>query len=111
MVRDQIKRRGISSINVLNAMRSVPRHLYVPQKFLNEAYSDYPLPIGLNQTISQLYIVAGQICCHNGKSCKEQRFDPTLRTFPPPIKLILNHPGWLIKSRNKPANAINKHLH
>lgn len=58
MVSEQIERRGITSINVLNAMRAVPRHLFVPQKLLNEAYADYPLPIGLNQTISQPYIVA-----------------------------------------------------
>ncbi|PKH02713.1 protein-L-isoaspartate O-methyltransferase [Psychromonas sp. MB-3u-54] len=58
MVSEQIERRGITSINVLNAMRAVPRHLFVAQKLLNEAYADYPLPIGLNQTISQPYIVA-----------------------------------------------------
>jgi len=58
MVSEQIERRGITCISVLNALRAVPRHLFVPQKLLNEAYSDYPLPIGLNQTISQPYIVA-----------------------------------------------------
>jgi len=58
MVSEQIERSGISSAQVLNAMRAVPRHLFVPQKLLNEAYADYPLPIGLNQTISQPYIVA-----------------------------------------------------
>ena len=58
MVSEQIERRGITSRDVLNAMRAVPRHLFVPQKLLNEAYADYPLPIGLNQTISQPYIVA-----------------------------------------------------
>lgn len=58
MVSEQIERRGITNINVLNAMRAVPRHLFVPQRLLNEAYADYPLPIGLNQTISQPYIVA-----------------------------------------------------
>jgi protein-L-isoaspartate(D-aspartate) O-methyltransferase len=39
-------------------MKSVPWYLFVPAKGLNEAYSDYLLPIGLNQTISQPYIVA-----------------------------------------------------
>jgi protein-L-isoaspartate(D-aspartate) O-methyltransferase len=55
---EQIEMRVTTSINVLDAMRAVPRHLFVPQKLLNEAYADYPLPIGLNQTISQPYIVA-----------------------------------------------------
>jgi protein-L-isoaspartate(D-aspartate) O-methyltransferase len=57
MVSEQIERRGISSVNVLNAMRAVPRHRFIPEKLLNEAYADYPLPIGLNQSISQPYIV------------------------------------------------------
>lgn len=43
---------------VLDAMTSVPRHLFVPVEFEDEAYEDAPLPIGLNQTISQPYIVA-----------------------------------------------------
>lgn len=58
MVSQQIERRGITDINVLNAMKTVPRHLFVPQTLLTEAYADYPLPIGLQQTISQPYIVA-----------------------------------------------------
>ncbi|HEY5715946.1 MAG TPA: protein-L-isoaspartate O-methyltransferase, partial [Psychromonas sp.] len=58
MVSQQIERRGITDINVLNAMKTVPRHLFVPQILLTEAYADYPLPIGLQQTISQPYIVA-----------------------------------------------------
>jgi len=58
MVEKQLKTREIKSEAVINAMRSVPRHLFVPQDMRNEAYSDSPLPIGLSQTISQPYIVA-----------------------------------------------------
>lgn len=58
MVRRQIKARGVKSPQVLQAMRSVPRHLFVPEPFAREAYQDYPLPIGHDQTISQPYIVA-----------------------------------------------------
>jgi protein-L-isoaspartate(D-aspartate) O-methyltransferase len=58
MVDMQIVRRGISDTNVLAAMRAVPRHLFVPKKYRRDAYSDGPLPIGSNQTISQPYIVA-----------------------------------------------------
>jgi protein-L-isoaspartate(D-aspartate) O-methyltransferase len=58
MVSLQIEMRGIKNRAVLQAMRRVPRDLFVPSKFLNEAYSDYPLPIGYRQTISQPYIVA-----------------------------------------------------
>ena len=58
MVKTQIQDRGISNIAVLNAMRKVPRHLFVPGEYEDEAYNDYPLPIGYGQTISQPYIVA-----------------------------------------------------
>lgn len=58
MVTTQIERRGVSSPNVLAAMRAVPRHEFVPPSVRNEAYQDYPLPIGFGQTISQPYIVA-----------------------------------------------------
>jgi len=58
MVMWQIERRGVFDPNVLSAMRSIPRHLFVPGEYLEEAYADYPLPIGHEQTISQPYIVA-----------------------------------------------------
>ncbi len=58
MVRDQIQTRGIVDERVVAALRTVPRHLFVPERFQNLAYEDGPLPIGNNQTISQPYIVA-----------------------------------------------------
>jgi protein-L-isoaspartate(D-aspartate) O-methyltransferase len=58
MVKTQIMNRGISNPAVLDAMRKVPRHLFVPKEYQDEAYNDYPLPIGYGQTISQPYIVA-----------------------------------------------------
>jgi protein-L-isoaspartate(D-aspartate) O-methyltransferase len=58
MVDDQIEARGITDQAVLVAMRSVPRHRFVPADLLDHAYSDSPLPIGFGQTISQPYIVA-----------------------------------------------------
>jgi len=58
MVESQIVKRGIKDKNVINAMLKVERHLFVNENFKNEAYEDYPLPIGENQTISQPYIVA-----------------------------------------------------
>ena len=58
MVKDQIKRRGITNERVLEAMRRVRRHLFVPENLQNLAYIDRPLPIGHKQTISQPYIVA-----------------------------------------------------
>lgn len=58
MVKQQIEGRGISDSVVLDAMRVVPRHRFVPPQFENEAYDDSPLPIGYGQTISQPYIVA-----------------------------------------------------
>lgn len=58
MVREQIASRGIVDDRVLNAMRSVPRHLFVPEALYPHAYEDRPLPIGCGQTISQPYTVA-----------------------------------------------------
>lgn len=58
MVEGQIRKRGVSSPRVLEAMLSVPRHEFVPAEFQSDAYADKPLPIGEGQTISQPYIVA-----------------------------------------------------
>lgn len=58
MVEEQIRQRGISDSRVLAAMRKVPRHRFVPDEQLAQAYADHPLPIGYGQTISQPYIVA-----------------------------------------------------
>jgi len=58
MVQWQIKDRGIDDKAVLDAMSTVPRHLFVPKLYRSAAYSDRPLPIGYGQTISQPYIVA-----------------------------------------------------
>jgi protein-L-isoaspartate(D-aspartate) O-methyltransferase len=58
MVETQIAARGISDPATLEAMRTVPRHDFLPMRLRNEAYMDYPLPIGHGQTISQPHIVA-----------------------------------------------------
>jgi protein-L-isoaspartate(D-aspartate) O-methyltransferase len=58
MVEDQIRARGVEDSLVLEVMRRVPRHLFVPAELKGVAYTDGALPIGLGQTISQPYIVA-----------------------------------------------------
>lgn len=58
MVLGQIKARGITDNFTLQAMSTVPRHLFVPSGLAGSAYNDSPLPIGYGQTISQPYIVA-----------------------------------------------------
>jgi len=58
MVRQDIEARGIKDALVLNAMRKVPRHLFVEESLRQQAYNDHPLPIGEGQTISQPYVVA-----------------------------------------------------
>ncbi len=58
MVDAQIVSRGIRDGATIDAFLSVPRHLFVEEALRNQAYSDYPLPIGNEQTISQPYIVA-----------------------------------------------------
>ncbi|MFP4384257.1 MAG: protein-L-isoaspartate(D-aspartate) O-methyltransferase [Spirochaetia bacterium] len=61
MVENQIKGRGITDTKILNAMRQVPRHLFMPSGARESAYQDRPVPIGHGQTISQPYIVARMI--------------------------------------------------
>ena len=58
MIETQIRKRGVTSRRVLEAMAAVRRHEFVPLKFRNDAYADKPLPIGEGQTISQPYMVA-----------------------------------------------------
>jgi protein-L-isoaspartate(D-aspartate) O-methyltransferase len=58
MVHEQLEARGITDGRILQAMRDVPRHLFVAPEWHSEAYSDRPLPIGAEQSISQPYMVA-----------------------------------------------------
>lgn len=58
MVSSQLEGRGIRDARVLEALRRVPRHLFVPESSRRSAYDDTPLPIGQGQTISQPYMVA-----------------------------------------------------
>jgi protein-L-isoaspartate(D-aspartate) O-methyltransferase len=58
MVEEQIVARGVTDERVLEAMRTVPRHEFVPEAHREHAYGDHAIPIGLDQTISQPYIVA-----------------------------------------------------
>ena len=67
MVTQQIQRRGVADKRVLDAMRKVPRHVYVPDNARSAAYDDTPLSIGHGQTISQPYIVGLMTECLNLK--------------------------------------------
>lgn len=58
MVESQLRARGIADERVLAAMQHLPRHEFAPEKYLDQAYEDHPLPIAEGQTISQPYIVA-----------------------------------------------------
>ncbi len=58
MVRKQIRDRGVTNERVLDVMRAVPRHVFVPENVREKAYQDRPLEIGRRQTISQPYMVA-----------------------------------------------------
>jgi protein-L-isoaspartate(D-aspartate) O-methyltransferase len=58
MVKNQIEARGIKDTRVLDALRRVERHKFVPTHYRDASYDDHPLPIGHGQTISQPYIVA-----------------------------------------------------
>ena len=58
MVEQQLSARDIHDNRVLDVFRKVPRHKFISEEFQPNAYADYPLPIGENQTISQPYMVA-----------------------------------------------------
>jgi protein-L-isoaspartate(D-aspartate) O-methyltransferase len=58
MVQEQIEKRGVKDVKVLQALRRVARHKFVPEQYRSQAYMDCPLPIGAGQTISQPFIVA-----------------------------------------------------
>jgi protein-L-isoaspartate(D-aspartate) O-methyltransferase len=58
MVDSQIRSRGVRDERVLRAMEKIPRHLFIDEGLIGQAYNDNPLPIGEKQTISQPYIVA-----------------------------------------------------
>ena len=58
MVQEQIMARGVTDPRVLHVMRTIPRHQFVLESDVEEAYEDHPLSIGFGQTISQPYIVA-----------------------------------------------------
>lgn len=61
MVEEQLRARGIRDERVLAAMDKVPREEFIAAKDADNAYGDYPLPIGASQTISQPYIVASMV--------------------------------------------------
>jgi protein-L-isoaspartate(D-aspartate) O-methyltransferase len=61
MVRTQLEFRGVRDLRILQAMRRLPRHEFVPKSLRDRAYEDHPLPIGESQTISQPYIVAAML--------------------------------------------------
>ena len=65
MVENQLRSRGIRADKVLNAMQEVPREIFVPTEYQQNAYKDGPLPIGHGQTISQPYMVALMTECLN----------------------------------------------
>jgi protein-L-isoaspartate(D-aspartate) O-methyltransferase len=71
MVERQIRARGIQSQRVLDAMASVPRHLFVPAAHVADAYADSPLSIGAGQTISQPYMVAAMADALSLEGCEK----------------------------------------
>lgn len=63
MVEEQLMPRGIKDPRVIEAFQKVPRHRFIPEKYVDDAYKDFPLPIGAEQTISQPYMVALMTQC------------------------------------------------
>ena len=82
---EELKAAGIEDNNILDAIKKVPRELFVKKDFIKEAYKNIPLPIDCGQTISQPYIVAYMISCLNLKKtdkilekaqCLAKKYDP-----------------------------------
>ena len=71
MVDEYIASKGINNQKVLNVMRKVERHYFVPEKYIEESYDNYPLPIMKGQTISQPYIVALMTECLDLENVKK----------------------------------------
>ena len=63
----ELKIQGITENNILQAIKKVPREIFVEQQFIQQAYENIPLPIDCGQTISQPFIVAYMIACLNLK--------------------------------------------
>ena len=82
MVGSQLLRRGIEDERVLAAMARVPRELFVPPDLRDAAYADAALPIGVEQTISQPYMVA-LICEQLALQGGERVLDPALAELEP----------------------------
>lgn len=61
MVEQQLRARGIRDDRILEAFLGVPRHHFVPDKWIERAYDDGPIPIGHDQTVSQPYMTAAMI--------------------------------------------------
>lgn len=71
MAEEQLSGRGIKNKRVLEAMRKVERHQFVPENLKSGAYADFPIPIEEGQTISQPYIVALMTECIDPKSSEK----------------------------------------
>jgi protein-L-isoaspartate(D-aspartate) O-methyltransferase len=61
MVEEQVRRRGVAQPSLLSALREVPRHLFVPEKYRNEAYEDRPVGLETGNTLPQAYVSARMI--------------------------------------------------
>src|ERR1700676_5505298 len=85
MVEDQIRKRGIASPRVLDAMLSVPRHEFVRAEFMGDAYADKPLPIGEGLTISQPVMVVAMTEALELTGYERVREIGPASVYPPPV--------------------------
>jgi len=105
MVVDQIQSRGVRDPRVLAAMRSVPRHLFVPRALLADAYADHPLPIGVRRP----YVA--RACCRHliSRSCDHPVPFP-LRMHQKPNAVASRGPSWSgreAKTRRYAASSVS----
>ena len=105
---EKLKIEGITDINVLRAMKKVPRELFVENQFIQQAYENVPLPIDCKQTISQPYIVAYMISCLNLKNTDKVLEVGTGTGYQTTILSHLCRDVYTIEIHNKLLNKAKK---
>ena len=105
---EKLKIEGITDINILRAMKKVPRELFVENQFIQQAYENVPLPIDCKQTISQPYIVAYMISCLNLKNTDKVLEVGTGTGYQTTILSHLCRDVYTIEIHNKLLNKAKK---
>ncbi|MBI5663958.1 MAG: protein-L-isoaspartate(D-aspartate) O-methyltransferase [Nitrospirae bacterium] len=111
MVEEQIEGRGIKDRRIIDAMRKIPRHLFIESSLKERAYGDHPLPIGEGQTISQPYVVAWMTEALNLKSSDRVLEIGTGSGYQAAVLAEIVHEVYTIEIRERLKESASKLLH